>query len=46
MVYGDVVKFLDVNILTGFDVVVTDMQDKFEATGFLNIPAGATLQIF
>lgn len=42
---GDVVKFHDVNVLTGFNVVVTELQDRFEATGTLNIPAGATFNV-
>lgn len=42
---GDVVKFHDVNILPGHDVVVTELQDRFEATGILDIPAGVTFRV-
>lgn len=42
---GDVVKFHDVNVLPGHDVVVTELQDRFEATGTLDIPAGVTFRV-
>lgn len=42
---GDVVKFHDVDILSGFNVVVTELQERFEATGTLDIPSGATFQV-
>ena len=43
---GEVVKFLNVNILTNFNINVTSMQDRFEAAGTLDIPAGATFNVF
>ena len=42
---GDIVKFHDVDILPGYNVVVTELQDKFEATGTLDIPLGTTFEV-
>lgn len=42
---GDVVKFQNVDVLTGHDVVVTELQDRFEAIGTLDIPAGVTFSV-
>jgi len=42
---GDVVKFHDVDVLPGFDVVVNEIQERFEATGTLDIPSGATFKV-
>jgi len=43
---GDVVKFHDVNILTGYDVTVTEIQNRFEATGTFDIPTGVVFNVF
>jgi len=43
---GDVVKFLNVNALPGHDIVVTELQDRFEVEGTLDLPNGVTFQVF
>lgn len=45
-VTGDIVKFFNVEVEPGREVVVTELQDRFKANGTLKIPVGATFKVY